>query len=136
MIDITSEIQDCVHDSAQRYHLPEKLILAVINVEGGRNGLVSHNENGTVDLGIMQINSIHINELKGTGIKYNDILYKACTNIDVGTWLLRKKFSEKKDYRESDNWWQAVGNYHSKTPKFNHLYQTKVWAQVLKLKER
>ncbi|EGK6862152.1 lytic transglycosylase domain-containing protein [Salmonella enterica subsp. enterica serovar Amager] len=132
---ITPEIQTCVQAAAHRYNLPVKLILAVIKAEGGKNGLVKHNKNGSVDLGIMQINSIHLGTLKKFGIGYNDILFRTCTNIEVGTWILRRQFSDVTDYRDSEQWWRAVGNYHSHTPRHNLAYQKKVWLHLSILQE-
>ncbi|HFL6519451.1 TPA: lytic transglycosylase domain-containing protein [Salmonella enterica] len=133
---ITTEIQACVQAAAHRYSLPEKLILAVIKTEGGENGLVRHNKNGSVDLGIMQINSIHLKSLKRFGIGYDDILFRPCTNIEVGTWILRSQFTSKSDYRDSDEWWRAVGNYHSHTIYYNIAYQKKVWQHLSQLQEK
>ncbi|EAM4449024.1 lytic transglycosylase domain-containing protein [Salmonella enterica] len=132
---ITYEIQTCVQAAAHRYNLPVKLILAVIKTEGGANGLVKHNKNGSVDLGIMQINSIHLRTLKKFGIGYNDILFRTCTNIEVGTWILRRQFSDVTDYRDSEQWWRAVGNYHSHTLRHNLAYQKKVWLHLSTLQE-
>ncbi|EKN6178775.1 lytic transglycosylase domain-containing protein [Yersinia enterocolitica] len=129
---LPSDMLVCIHQSAKRYQLPEELIIAVIRTEGGKNGVINYNKNGSVDLGIMQINDIHLARLKKYGIRYNDVLNNTCTNIEVGTWILRQQFGAKVDYRIPDTWWKAVGNYHSKTAKFNSAYQKRVWSNMNK----
>lgn len=132
----TPEIMQCIHQSAQRYQLPEALIVAVIKTEGGENGVINHNHNGTVDIGIMQVNSIHLPELKKNRITLNTLRYRACTNIEVGTWILRKGFGKWVDYRDAGQWWKAVGNYHSRTHRFNISYQKQVWSNLNRYKHR
>lgn len=129
---LNSDVMECVYDSAKRYELPAELVLAIIETEGGGAGKIHKNKNGTVDIGLMQINSVHLPELRKHNITYNALLYKPCVNIEVGTWLLRKGFGDKIDYRDSDKWWRSVGNFHSKTPKFNMRYQKKIWNNLQK----
>jgi soluble lytic murein transglycosylase-like protein len=48
---------------------------------------IGKNKNGSVDVGLMQVNSIHFPKLKSYGISPED-LFDPCTNINVGAWEL------------------------------------------------
>lgn len=48
----------CMTAAAAFYHLPPRALPAIHAVEGGAVGVVSHNTNGSDDLGVMQINTI------------------------------------------------------------------------------
>lgn len=120
----------CVYQSAKKYELPSSLLLAVIKTEGGRNGLAVKNKNGSYDLGIMQINTIHLPALKKMGINRATLLSNGCVNIDVGAWMLRSHFPAKPELTNRDKWWGYVGNYHSKTVSYNLAYQKRVWKNL------
>lgn len=126
------DIMMCVQQSSQKYELPVELLLAVIKTEGGRNGLRIKNRNGSWDLGIMQINSVHLPALKKMGIDKHMLLYNSCVNIDVGAWMLRSNFPTSPSAANKKEWWRYVGNYHSKTPTYNVEYQKLVWKNLQK----
>lgn len=111
---------DCINHAAVRYHVPAELILAVIKVEGGRNGSVSTNKNGSVDYGVMQINSLWLTQLKPYGYSAQDLQFNACKNVEAGTWILSQALSSGDSVR------QGIGNYHSHTPQLNQKYHLRV----------
>jgi hypothetical protein len=57
-------IEACIYAAASVYHEPPAVLLILLNVEGGTLGAVSHNTNGTVDIGPMQVNQLWIPRLK------------------------------------------------------------------------
>src|SRR5947209_6735309 len=83
----------CINEAAIEYNVSARLIISVLQVEQGRTGHTSKNQNGTYDIGLMQINSSWVPLLISKGIKENDIKYNPCINIKVGTWLLAKSIA-------------------------------------------
>lgn len=110
---------DCINNAAVAFHVPAAVILSVMAVEGGKNGMVTKNKNGTDDLGVMQINSSWLTTLKAHHITKSDLQNDPCLNVTVGTWILAHDMAERKG-------WQGIANYHSKTKKYNLAYQQKV----------
>ena len=101
---------ECFEASAQRHRLDVRLLKAVARVESGMNpGAVnlSHRERtGTVDIGLMQINSAWLPTLARHGIREAN-LREPCTNIEVGAWILADVVARH------GNQWQAVGAYNA-----------------------
>ena len=56
-------IEACIYAAASVYREPPAVLLILLNVEGGTLGAVSHNANGTVDIGPMQVNQLWIPKL-------------------------------------------------------------------------
>jgi soluble lytic murein transglycosylase-like protein len=77
---------------------------------------MNHNRNGTVDVGLMQINSLWAEELGETWGSLDD----PCTNVMVGAWILNQCMQ---DYGYT---WNAVGCYHSRTPERRDSYALKI----------
>ena len=48
----------CMALVASVYHLPPRVLPAIQAVEGGVPGSVSHNADGSDDLGVMQVNTL------------------------------------------------------------------------------
>lgn len=110
----------CVNQAAETYAVPADLILAIIFVEGGRNGIAMANKNGSFDYGVMQINSSWLPEVADKGSSSYRLQFDACHNVMVGTWIL------KKNIKSNSNLMQAIGNYHSHTPALNQRYAKQV----------
>lgn len=110
----------CINQAAIEYQVPAALIMAIIQVEGGHNGLAMPNTNGTFDLGIMQINTTWASTISQKGYSITDIQNDPCKNIDVGTWILSQCLAN------NPNIIAAVGDYHSHTPIYNSEYAVKV----------
>ena len=60
----TSVVDSCVKKSSIHYKLNPLVLKAILKVEGGKIGTVSKNTNGSYDLGLMQINTIHLPDIK------------------------------------------------------------------------
>lgn len=119
----------CINHAAITYHVPAQIILSVMKKEGGKNGDAHRNKNGTVDYGVMQINSIFLPKIAKYGYTKNDLQYDACKNVMVGTWLIATHLAEGKTF------WTSVANYHSHTTKYNKAYQKSVYANYQKLNQ-
>lgn len=104
----------CFESSAARHGLDARLLRAIARVESGMNPRamnLSHQEqSGTVDVGLMQINSGWLPTLAKFGINEGD-LKNVCTNIDVGAWILSGVM------KKNGNDWQAVGAYNAACTK-------------------
>lgn len=112
--------QQCVSAASQRYGVHPQLIQAVMRTEGGTTGKISRNTNGSYDMGLMQINSIHLPELAKMGITRDQVINDECTNIFVGTYKLRQAIDGGADF------WTGVARYHSKTPSKARKYLARV----------
>ena len=119
----TATHADCFNDAAQRYVVEVNLLRAIAAQESsGRWTTTVVNSNGSVDRGLMGINSVHLQSLSQFGIDART-LYDPCTNIMVGAWLLKKKIL-KYGYT-----WTAVGAYHSETPDHGASYQWLIYRR-------
>ena len=124
-------IMHCASSAAVEYNVPRILLFAIIKTESSGNiHAINRNENGTRDVGPMQVNTIwsqHLESRYGIVNASYHLRNNYCYNIRVGAWILKNELGEL-DVRQSDpnEYWRRVGNYHSKTPKFNKIYRAKV----------
>jgi hypothetical protein len=65
----------CIEEAAVIFHVPEKLIISVLLTERGKMGEISKNRNGSYDIGLMQINSSWLPDLKRYDITESDLKY-------------------------------------------------------------
>ncbi|BBB15816.1 Soluble lytic murein transglycosylase and related regulatory proteins [Candidatus Rickettsiella viridis] len=111
---------ECINQAAVTYHVPAKLILSILAIEGGRVGLASSNKNGSFDYGPMQINSIWLAKIQQYGYTQQQLQYDPCANVMVGTWILSQNIAN------ASTTWRGIGGYHSHTTALNYRYQKKV----------
>lgn len=115
----------CVTGAATYHSVNPWILKAILKVESGfKADAVNKNRNGTVDVGMAQINSMHFRELSKYGIGPDDLM-NACIATYVAAWHLAKQ------YRAHGNTWFAVGAYHSTTQCFNRRYSGLVWNTLL-----
>ncbi|MEM4531311.1 MAG: lytic transglycosylase domain-containing protein [Thermofilaceae archaeon] len=77
----------CFLLASRVYKVDPYLLLAVAYVESSlRQEAVNYNRNGTVDLGIMQINSCWSSRIRN----WHLVKDSACFNVLVGAWVLRQ----------------------------------------------
>ena len=112
--------------TASVYHLPPRVLPSIQAIEGGRVGLMHSNTDGSVDLGVMQINTLWIGPLaRFTGLPDANVrdrlLNDSCFNIAAAGLIMRTYLNETKG-----DLLRAVGDYHSHTPVLNLSYQAKV----------
>jgi soluble lytic murein transglycosylase-like protein len=116
----------CLLIAAQTYSIPPAVLLGIYQVEGGQVGQeVGPNQNGSYDLGPMQINTIWLPELAkqwgvSTATARKWVRDDPCTNVGVAAWILRRHLDETGDLARS------IAHYHSKTPQFGNAYRRKV----------
>lgn len=99
--------ENCWYSAAARYQVNPHLLYAIASKESSLNpNAIGYNKNGTHDIGLMQVNSVWLSELKKFGIT-RAALFDPCTNINVGAWILAQSV-QKLGYN-----WNAVGAYHT-----------------------
>lgn len=129
---------NCWGAAAYRYNLPVELLYAIGQQESQlKPHVVAVNNNGTRDIGVMQVNSSWLPVLERYGITERHLL-DACTNIQVGSWILAQEV-QRYGYT-----WQAIGAYNAgacsrrscswKIPIYRR-YSEKVLARWHKLRQ-
>jgi len=85
------DLEACFLHAGAYYGVSPLILKAIAEVESGMNPkAINHNRNGTKDLGIMQINTIWLKELKKYGIGEKELLEDPCLNIHIGAWILNR----------------------------------------------
>lgn len=101
-----------------------------MRTENGRIGEFSLNSNGTYDMGPMQVNTVHLQDMsKDFGVGTRELAqllaYDGCFNVAVGAWLLRRRTNEA-----NGDFWYGIGGYHSKTPSKSAKYILQVHSHM------
>lgn len=95
----------CFTEAAHRYGVSEILLKAIAKTESNFNPAATNtNTNGSIDYGVMQINSQHLKNLAQYNITETDLM-DPCTSVNVGAWILSGAI---KTYGPN---WRAVGAY-------------------------
>ncbi|MBE3061024.1 MULTISPECIES: lytic transglycosylase domain-containing protein [Pseudomonadota] len=118
-----SAYADCI-DNAAAYHRVDPLLARSIAIHESRlNPRATHrNSDGSEDIGLMQINSVHLPRLARFGIT-RDMLFDACINAYVGTWILREIIDRLGPT------WNAVGAYNARDPLKRQRYANSIFSQ-------
>lgn len=116
----------CMALVAQVYGLPPRVLPSIHAVEGGAPGVEHRNTDGSVDLGVMQINTLWLPVLArytrlDPATVRAQLLQRPCFNIAAAGLIMRTYLDETRG-----DLMQAIGNYHSHTPLLNQTYQVKV----------
>lgn len=116
----------CMALVAQIYSLPPRVLPSIQAVEGGGLGVMHRNTNGSIDLGVMQVNTLWLPALSrytrlNPAEVQDRLLHQACFNIAAAGLIMRTYLNETRG-----DLMPAIGNYHSHTPLLNQGYQTKV----------
>ncbi|HEF5785408.1 lytic transglycosylase [Burkholderia multivorans] len=115
---------DCLDDAAAFQHVSVSLLRGIAQVESGMNpNAVNTNANGTIDIGLMQINSSWLPTLAREGITQQS-LFDPCTNAYVGAWILSQNI------RQLGPNWNAIGAYNAASPDKRLAYARKVFDAI------
>lgn len=107
----------CFAEAGDRYSVSPLALWAITKAESDFNpGAVNYNKNGSIDVGLMQINSIHAKQLGKTW----DLLFDPCTNVMTGAWVLRQCIDQY------GNTWEGIGCYNSRTPSIRNAYAARI----------
>ena len=117
-------MSSCIYASSQKYQIHPHVLWAIAAQESRFHaGAIGKNSNGTLDIGVMQINSSWLPKLQRMNISKID-LFDPCTNIDVGAWILAHNISQ---YGYN---WTAIGAYNARSPHKRQRYALKIWQQL------
>lgn len=118
----------CWEAAAARHGVDPWLLYATAYVESRYSpGAVSGNTNGTVDMGLMQVNSTWLPTLRKYGIT-RATLMNACASTYIGAWIMAQNF------RRYGYSWKAIAAYNVgslDTPRRERIgydYARKVYA--------
>ena len=125
-------------DQAAAYHKVDPwLLYAIAKVESSfnANAVNAGNRNGSIDTGLMQINSVHWPTLRRYGIEPS-ALKNACASTYIAAWVLAST------QRRYGNSWEAIAAYNVgsvDTPERRRnglIYARKVYAAYESLTRR
>ncbi|MFB9124249.1 lytic transglycosylase [Paraburkholderia dipogonis] len=107
---------DCFNEAAAYQGVNPWVLRALAWYESkGDASAIRQNVNGSIDVGQLQINSIHFGDLAREGVPHRALI-DPCVNVYVAAWLLKQKMVKH------GNTWRAIGAYHSETPKQRDAY--------------
>lgn len=116
---------NCFDDAAAYHHVNANILRAIAWQESHNQPAAKHvNDNGSIDYGVMQINSIHLRRLSQYGVNAS-VLMEPCKNVYIAAWHLRSQIDRY------GNTWAAVGAYHSATPSLRDQYAAQI-AHILR----
>ncbi len=119
--------RQCFQRVGGYYGIRPVLLEAIAMQESRMNPLaVDHDADGSVDIGLMQINSSHFAELARLGYP-PQALWNPCANIAAGAWVLANNM------RRLGVSWRAVGAYNSGNPQVGARYAYGVARYVMEL---
>jgi soluble lytic murein transglycosylase-like protein len=112
----------CFEEAGQQYRISPQLLESIARTESNlKPQAINRNVNGSVDYGLMQINSSWVRLF---GISSDDLLSDACYNAKIGAWILRQCM-DRYGYN-----WNAVGCYNAASKAKRARYAWKVCSDL------
>lgn len=110
-VNLLASAFDPIFDRAGRdFGIDPSLLKRIATIESSLNpNALNRNKNGTVDIGLMQINTIHLKRLSKIGVT-QALLYDPEVNIYVAALLLSSHI------RKGGYNLETIGRYHSANP--------------------
>lgn len=124
--------RECLDRVVQRYDVHPLVLTLIATVEGGWAGARIENTNSTVDLGLMQINSLHVKELSNYGITERMLQNNECISLGVAAWYVRR-VTDGITLKEPEDYFRAIARYHSKNEPYLTIYADKLMDAYEKL---
>ena len=115
----------CLARISERYQVHPIILSLVARVEGGWAGARIKNTNATFDLGKMQINTIHLPELRKYGLTEKMVQNNDCINVGVSAWYIRRVTVDQTAMGTED-YFRAIARYHSKNEPHITRYTNKL----------
>lgn len=125
----------CWAGASRTYQVPVSVLKAIAMHESGFNykAVGPKNDNGSVDYGLMQINSSWVKPnsmLSKKGITKDQLLNDPCLNLYIGAWILKGNINQ---YGSN---WKAVGAYNARSETKRISYAQKIGKNIKKLEGR
>lgn len=125
----------CWRNAGKRYGIDPLLLVAIGTVETQlRSNTIHINSDGSRDLGLMQINSVHLPRLEQHGVTAAMLLENPCVSIMTGAEILAQNVK-----RHGYNW-DAVGAYNAGSRADRHAlrmrYAGKVKREYVRLTQK
>lgn len=125
----------CFESAGQRYGVDPLLLIAIAQAESSLNPkAINKNKNKSIDVGLMQINSIWFKSLEEWGISKSDLIEKPCQNVYVGAYILALNI------KKNGVNWKSIGAYNAgfsdKTEKAREIYAKKIYSLYLSFLNR
>ncbi|ECO4313691.1 lytic transglycosylase domain-containing protein [Salmonella enterica] len=121
----------CFKEAGERYSVDPLLLIAIAQTESSLNPQATNiNRRGTakesIDIGLMQINSVWFNQLSSEwGISKQDLIKNPCQNVYVGAYILALNI------KKNGVNWKSIGAYNAgfsdKTEAARIIYAKKVY---------
>jgi hypothetical protein len=113
----------CMLAVAATAGLPPRVLPVIQTIEGGAVGTIRADNNGTEDLGVMQVNSIWIPALAARANLSEPetrwrLIEQPCFNIAAAALILRTYLATT-----DGTLLPAIGDYHSHSPALNAAYR-------------
>lgn len=130
----TSAVADCIDRAAARFALNPDLLRAIAEVESNNrvDAIGPMLRGGDRALGKMQVNSVHLQELKVHGVTREDLMTE-CGSVFVGAWILARYVALVGPT------WEAVGVYNTGPASKNYAarerYITKVKRRLQRIQQ-
>lgn len=117
----------CFEEAGARHGVSPVLLQAIALQESSmRPNALNRNKDGSLDIGLMQINSSWLPTLARYGIR-SEQLWDPCVSVYVGAWILADNFK-----RLGPNW-DAVGAYNARAPALRLRYAQAVGRKLVQL---
>ncbi|MBF0505618.1 MAG: lytic transglycosylase domain-containing protein [Nitrospirae bacterium] len=112
----------CFDEAGQKYGISPVLLECIAKTESNLDPKATNkNKNGSVDIGLMQVNSFWI---KSLGFDGDRLLNDCCYNTMAGAQILRQCI-DRHGYT-----WEAVGCYNAVSPDKKKAYSWKIFRQL------
>lgn len=100
-------LTECMEEAGRRHGIHPVYLWAIAKQESGfRPTALNRNTNGSVDMGMMQINDRWLPTLARYGISREQVM-EPCNNIKIGAWILAQNI------RRYGYNWRAIGAYNA-----------------------
>jgi len=127
--------QQCVEEVIQESGIHPDVLFAIMMVEGGKVGEDARrkNSNGTYDIGLMQINSIHLPELAKLGISETALRNSGCISLKVAAWHILYVTKNASYTADPDEYLRGLSAYHTFSDEFNAAYAERLKAAFARI---